>query len=328
MKKISLAEITEKYKLSEYNVLYQKILTQIENGELKPIKNSGLNGKKPALYNAYWIIDKKESEAPYLEELSFIFVPTISTDYYLSHITQYIEDRKWLLWLNDYLKNHSDRLLIPMSLNERSFDIWHREKFLKKEHGNKILKRCNIELDFLNIYETAEPLAYYAHTKSTPQNILIIENKDTFYSIRKLLMSENTVLLGKTFSTIIYGAGKGIIKSFRDFELCCEPYMRETSNQIYYFGDLDYEGILIYENLANVYKDKCEIKPFCEAYLKMMDQSDIIGENNLPITKEGQNSNIGVLFTSYFTEADKKKILSLLENRYYIPQEILNISSY
>jgi hypothetical protein len=59
-----------------------------------------------------------------------------------------------------------------------------------------------------------------------------------------------------------------------------------------------------------------------------MDQSDIIGENNLPITKEGQNSNIGELFTSYFTEADKKKILSMLENRYYIPQEILNISSY
>ena len=45
---------------------------------------------------------------------------------------------------------------------------------------------------------------------------------------------------------MIYGAGKGIFKSFQDFEFCVEPYMKEKKNQIFYFGDLDYEGIGIY----------------------------------------------------------------------------------
>ena len=48
--------------------------------------------------------------------------------------------------------------------------------------------------------------------------------------------------------TEIFGAGKGIIRSFQDFDLCAEPYMKHPKNTIYYFGDLDYEGIGIYEN--------------------------------------------------------------------------------
>ena len=31
----------------------------------------------------------------------------------------------------------------------------------------------------LNLYETSEPLAYYTDTKEIPQNILLVENKDT-----------------------------------------------------------------------------------------------------------------------------------------------------
>ena len=42
--------------------------------------------------------------------------------------------------------------------------------------------------------------------------------------------------------TEIFGAGKGIIRSFQDFDLCAEPYMKHPKNTIYYFGDLDYEA--------------------------------------------------------------------------------------
>ena len=42
--------------------------------------------------------------------------------------------------------------------------------------------------------------------------------------------------------TEIFGAGKGIIRSFQDFDLCAEPYMKHPKNTIYYFGDLDYES--------------------------------------------------------------------------------------
>lgn len=250
-------------------------------------------------------------------------MPTISTDYYLRHLAQYAEDRKWLLFLNDYLKNAKHALEIPVSMNERSFAIWHREKFLKEEQGRRLLKRCNICEEQLNWYETTEPLAYYTDTKEVPQNILIVENKDTFYSIRRNLLNGKKEILGVKVGTLIYGAGKGILRSFSDFTSCCEPYMQDKDNHLYYFGDLDYEGILIYEKLAENFSDDCIIMPFFQGYHVMLRLSESIGIDGLPLMKEGQNRHIGTVFYQYFSEEIIRKIQSLLEQGHYIPQEIL-----
>ena len=48
-----------------------------------------------------------------------------------------------------------------------------------------ILKNLGLELDFLNYYDTCEPIAYYSMSKENPQNILVLENKDTYYTMRK-----------------------------------------------------------------------------------------------------------------------------------------------
>ena len=65
--------------------------------------------------------------------------------------------------------------------------------------------------------------------------------------MRNYLLNGHTEIFGAEIGTLIYGAGKGIIRSFQDFDLCAEPYMKHPKNTIYYFGDLDYEGIGIYE---------------------------------------------------------------------------------
>ena len=144
---------------------------------------------------------------------------------------------EWVLLLNEYLKTKRENLHWQISQNERSFEIWNREKFLLKEEGKKVLKRCGLDVEKLNFYQTAEPLAYYSHTRKTPKNMLILENKDTFYSMRRHLLEGKKSILGVTIGTLIYGAGKGIFKSFQDFEFCVEPYMKEKKNQIFYFGD-------------------------------------------------------------------------------------------
>lgn len=102
---------------------------------------------------------------------------------------------------------------MPTSLNERSFQIWQQEKFLAQE-GQRLLKNVGLTLDDLNIYETAEPLAYYSVSKETPQNILIIENKDTFYSLRKHMIEGHQQILGFPMKTLIYAGGKKGIKGF------------------------------------------------------------------------------------------------------------------
>ena len=171
-------------------------------------------------------------------DIKYTFSTMISVDYYLAHPDMYEKDRNWVLMLNQYLKKHTDALLTPESLNERSFEIWHREKFLDREQG---------------------------------KNILILENKDPFFSMRNYLLNGHTEIFGAEIGTLIYSAGKGIIRSFQDFDLCAEPYMKHPENTIYYFGDLDYEGIGIYENLAEKFRSRWKIIPFVPAYQAMLE---------------------------------------------------------
>ena len=328
MKRISLEKIESQYEITSYQELCKKVLELLENEEIKPLKASGTNGKKPALYKEYWIIEKTRDNSLLIEELSYLYVPSISTDYYLKHLEQYQEDRPWVLLLNQYLKTNREDLKTPQSMNERSFAIWKREKFLKEEQGKKILKRCGISMEMLNLYETTEPLSYYVQTREVPQNMLIVENKDTFYSMRKHLLSGENQIFGISVGTLIYGAGKGILRSFEDFNLCAEPYMREKRNTIYYFGDLDYEGIGIYEKLAVLFENHCTIRPFCEAYLKMYEKVEEVGIENLPFMKTGQNQNIGKLFWSFFNIQDVKKMQQIFQNGKYIPQESLAVNDF
>ena len=328
MKRVKLDDLAARYRLRDYKELYAKVLELIDGNQIKPVKASGINGKSPALYREYWIIEENQDVTKYLDELNFQIVPAISTDYYKAHMDQYLQDRQWVLLLSDYLRNNKDRFMTQMSENERSFDIWHREKFLKQEQGKKILKRCGIDLERLSFYRTTEPIAYYSATKQTPQNMLVIENKDTFYSIRKFLTDGNETILGERIGTLLYGAGKGIIAAFSDFDISAEPYMTAQGNTIYYFGDLDYEGIGIYENFAAAYGEQCEIRLFVRAYEKMLSKAESMDRDSLPVTKEGQNRNIGSAFLSAFSQSQQITIMDILAHDRYIPQEILNRSDF
>jgi len=328
MKRIPLETLADKEKYPDYQGQYRHILELLSSGQIRPVKASGKNGKTPSLYREYWLVEgkKAEDEKALEDELTYGMVPGISIDYYRSHMESYRRERKWVLQLNDYLKTGREKLSCPESINERSFEIWGREKFLAKEQGKKVLSHCGLDLEFLNLYPTAEPLAYYSHTRETPQNLLILENKDTFFSMRRHLLEGGEKILGVKIGTLIYGGGKRIIRSFQDFSLCIEPYMRDAGNKIYYFGDLDYEGIGIYENFAQLFHGRWEIQPFLPAYLMMFRKAGRAGE--LPKTKEKQNRNISGSFFSYFSEEQNRKMKEILEKEEYIPQEILNISDF
>ena len=320
-KKITLDEIARLYKLDDYLSLVSFIMDIIEAGFIEPIRISGTNGKTPALYNRYRVIYPEVDNKKYENELIFHLHSSLRIDYYIKNINKYKEDRGYILQLSNYISNNKELLDESLSINERSFEIWSREKFLQKEGGYRILKNLGISPHDLNIYETTEPLSYYSHHKNTPQNVLIIENKDTFYSMRRHLIKGNETILGLPIGTLIYGKGKGIFKSFKDFIFCVEPYLSEKSNQIIYLGDLDYEGILIYEGLAHIFMKQISIKPFTEAYIYMLKKAK---EIILPEMKEKQNKNIGNYFLNSFNDSERIEILEILGNNKYIPQEILS----
>lgn len=150
---------------------------------------------------------------------------------------------------------------------------------------------------------------------------MIIENKDTFFDIRRYMNKGCNRIFGKEFDTLIYGAGKGIWKTFSDYINGAETYFMDE-NQLFYFGDLDYEGILIYERLIE--NTSAVIHIFTEAYEAMLDKAMRLGFSALPHMKEKQNTNIGTRFLDKFEDMRKVQICEILEMRRYIPQEILN----
>lgn len=332
MKRISLEELIRTAGNVEYEEQYRWIIKKIESGELKPVVASGTNGKKPALYLRYWVQEGEKDYSGLEEELTYRMAPSISIDYYRKHLAIYEEDRQWVLMLSDFLKNGKESLAVPVSMNERSFEIWHREKFLQKEQGYRILKRCGLEEEALNYYETSEPLSFYVHHRRIPQNLLIIENKDTFYSMRKALMEGGGSILGTQIGTLIYGAGKGILRSYQDFIFCVEPYMKDSSNTVLYFGDLDYEGIGIFERLADNFEktstagNLLEIRPFMRAYEAMLRKAEMM--DNLPDSSDRQNRNLSGRFFSYFKRPQVQKMLGILESGRFLPQEMLTIRDF
>lgn len=324
-RKINLDEISKLYKIDDYLDLVEFVIKNIKEENIRPIKSSGTNGKSPALYNSYMLIVLDVDYSEYREELQYRLNLRLNIDYYLRNLKQYKTDRKYILDLNRYLNKSNDLLNDMVSPNERSFEIWGREKFLQKEGGIRILKNLGIDLDMLNIYDTTEPLSYYSHSKDTPQNVLILENKDTFYSMRRHLINGNNDILGMTIGTLIYGKGKGISKSFKDFTYCVEPYLSDKENRIFYFGDLDFEGIVIYESLCTVFEEEASITPYINAYRAMLNKADI---RSLPLMKAGQNKNISKKFLDEFIEEDRSRIKQILSDNKYIPQEILNVRDF
>ena len=317
-KKITLQEIERHYHLTKYRELYDFILQLIQQNVISPIKSSGVNGKKPSLYKSYRIQNCIENEDPLKEEVMYLFHSLLKQEYYLSHLKQYQLDREAVLKINDFFKNRLSLLQEPTAMNERSFQIFSQEKFLATE-GKRVLKNLGLSLENLNLYETAEPLAYFSVSKKTPQTVLIVENKDTFYSLRKHLMAGKTTIFGQEIQTLIYGGGKKVWKGFCHFEASVEPFLLHELNHFYYFGDLDYEGILIFEQLCATFY--CE--PLVSAYEAMVKKAAHL---SLPKTKEGQNRNEKGVFFSYFKEASQMR--KILEEGRYIPQEIVTMRDF
>ena len=326
MKKLGLDEVLGKHLSENYEEQYRYILNLVEEGKIRPVKSSPKNGKKPALHTMYWLVEDRPDYTALTEELLYRTDARISVDYYLKHPDIYERERRYVRRLHEFLQHKRESLRVPISCNERSFAIWGEEKYLQSGPGRTLLGRCGLDTDFLNCYDTAEPFAYYAASRAIPQNILILENKDPFFSMRRWLMDGKTTILGEPVGTLVYGAGKRVVSCFREFDISAEPYMKAPGNRLLYFGDLDYEGIGIYEALVRNFPGPQRIEPFIPAYEAMLAKAGAAPP--LPATKEKQNRNAGSEFFPCFAPETAAAMKRVLEQGLYIPQEILNCTDY
>lgn len=297
-------------------------ITELEAEKwVRPIKASKQNGMLPPLYNRYEKLHRESSlDQGTKRQLMTQFHPSIQTSYYLLHPEEWKRDAPYVTALHHFLSDLDPGQRMRIPLNERSFQVFHDEKWLDSPQGRSVLRRVGLTWDDLSCYATHEPFFYVQ--RGLPEegsvNALIIENKDTFYSLKELLLQGITVWGGIPFSLLIYGEGWKITKSF--------PFVWELNGlqnrelRFYYFGDLDPVGIEIWHQL-NQQQEEVEIIPFRFFYENLL----LHYGPKAPLRTKDQRGRPEALreFLSFFRPDLAAEMQKLLGKR-YLPQEGLH----
>lgn len=308
-KKISLEQIEKEYAFKNYDEEAETVHQMIRQGDLVPLKSARLNGRYPSLPLVYWRII--EDEEDYQDELSKLHY-LINPEYYMHHPKEYKKVREYVLKLNDYLNQQADGLQFVASRRERSYEIFGYEKVFDR-HAH-LLKHLGLTDDDLNMYETAEPIAYYHN--GPIHHILAVENSSPYFTIRELMMQGQKTICGVPIDTIVYGGGKRLLSTFKELERSFAPNDIHDA-VIDYVGDIDFEGLRILE-MAH---DAFHVRPFLPMYRAMVEKARNKQLYAMPPAQKKPNTAIRELFDEELYQA----MMAILEKGYYIPQEILSM---
>lgn len=310
-KTIGLSELEKMMKpyVHTYDDFAQTILQLEKEAILVMVKAKGRTNRTPSLAFQYRI-NKSELTGDYHKELQHyrsLLHPAINLDeYYRQDPSVWKHDQPFLLKIDQFLKQFSfpkDQVPAP----ERSYELVGDEKWIVEKGGKEILERIGL-FPLLKIIPVSEPLMFGINPKKINEKTqyhLIVENKTTYQGLLP-------VLTETIFSTLIYGAGKAVVKSIELFPL---QYPIAANHQFFYFGDLDREGILIWYSFNNKQPATLAL-PF---YLACLEKEAAVGkeyqrEHNLSLEQ----------FLAFFpTKERQEQIRSLLEEGKYHPQETL-----
>lgn len=139
------------------------------------------------------------------------------------------------LRLNQFLKEFQpDGILVP--IKERSLEIFGDEKRLDGLRATTLFRADRITLEQLGCMVVPEPLGWIRGPGRNGK-VLILENAATFHSFAAWNQNSGQ------YSAVIYGGGHRIIDGIGFFTHLTKEIGEIT--QIFYFGDLDPEGLRI-----------------------------------------------------------------------------------
>jgi len=239
-----------------------------------------------------------------IKDASFCMVDSIDLQLYFK-----LSEETWNKEL-PYIKKVNEYILLkklPLdyaTAQERSFHIVGDEKWIDEKGGRKILERINI-WDKLKIASTNDPLMMAVNPAQFLKSEychLIVENKTTFLALMEVLKDTK-------FTSLIFGSGWKIVSNIVMLE---SQLGLKGTHKLYYFGDLDYEGISIWNSL----NQKISAELAINFYSELLKKPYSIG-------KETQQKNEIALknFIKYFNSDEQANIIKLLEKGAYLPQE-------
>ncbi len=314
---ISLSDLEgQAYADASYIQFSQTIQQLMVEGYLVPVKKHGYNTKKPPLPLTYRI-QKSLFTQPLKQEIQsyqLLSHQSIVLDHYFkSSESKWRRDLPLIHKVNDFLQTYG----IPheeASAPERSYQIIGDEKWIDEKGGKKCLEDISV-WKLMKISSVPDPLMLAINPKQflhlSKIHHLIVENKATYYALLPVLPE-------LSYTTLVYGAGWKIVSGI-------ENHLRQigyppdfSANVYYYFGDLDHEGISIW----NALYEKMGAVPATSLYQAMLSKPYGKGKETQRINEEALAH-----FLLFFQEQDQSVITRLLDQGYYIPQEALSIEA-
>ncbi len=311
-KKIELFEIERKLPSgTEYLEYAEEIEKLIKEGYLKTVKASGYNGRLKSIPNAYYIEKRKlrEDVDNDIQAVRLNICNSVKLDFYLTSDTRnWLEDKRYILMIVEYIKRNG----LPKdysTIEERSYHISADEKWLNQKNGLRVLKRINLKEE-MKINSNFEPAMFAINKKYNQYDEykhLIVENKSIYYLLLEILKETD-------FSTLVYGAGWRIISCIKDFKK--QFPFDDKVHKFYYFGDLDFEGIKIWDMLRKN-NDVCLASEF---YAELLKSQKSKGKEKQTPCRDARDNFLLKLRVDNIMKED---VISFLDNGMYIPQEAL-----
>lgn len=293
---------------TSYEDFATAILSLEQRGVLKKVASSGENHKNPSLANKYSV--KKNALKPHhkqIKQLQLTVNPLISLDcYYKLSETEWEKDYKYIKKIDDYLKANGVPQF-PASMPQRSYELVANEKWLE-EGGIKVVDRLGI-LGQLQIEITPDPLMLSVSPKqfsSSSHLHLVVENKTTYYALADMLCET-------AFTSLIYGEGWKAVANMTF--LPKQLNLPGCEHTIFYFGDLDAEGIRIWWSINR----NVRLKPAVAFYRALLAKEAEYGKQTQRPDRKALEE-----FLAYFNQDDKEKLSNLLSEGRYYPQEALS----
>ncbi len=328
---ISDQELQQIFQESDYERFHTEVEKLVDRGVLVPVKAAKRNGRIPPLFNKYRIIKPPDDYTGDFESIRRLN-PVLNLSGYLQRPEHYKKHLKVVEGISQYLWFNKDLLTRPMSRKERSFSVWGREKLIDEQSAlvKDVLKFNGLDEDFLHYYDTPEPFFEYLHDRDKQMTVLVIENKDTWFTFRKLMQATGkNCIAGTVVNVVLYGEGNKITKrgALEDYSATMLGVQGGASGtagqapQFLYFGDLDWEGIRLFFRTRGA-NPTLEIKPFSALYQLMLELATTI---KLPKSLDQRGVIAPLLeFLALLGLPEEERLGAILTEGKYIPQEIIN----
>ena len=318
-KTISKSDLENLFSTSNDEELF-KIIDFLTNQKiLSSIKGSKTNGNRLyPIYLKYRVLTPQDTYETELKEIEILHPILLNNGYLKANPDEYRKNRESLKKLDRYLF-HRNGNEVSISRKERSFEIFDEEKELDNKSFCALLERIGITSKTLAFYDTPEYCFNdYIPDRKAQMTLLICENKDIWFNIRRMMFENNATNIFDThIDGVVYGCGNkvsgmGALTTYTSFIGSEVKYL--------YWGDIDRAGLNIYLSAVHA-NPNIDIKLFVPAYEEMLRLSQ---SKNIPDSDDKRNhiEDYSQIFDSV-NQSLKTLFEQSIKNNKRIPQEII-----